>query len=547
MYCVRVVGAVGRFALLAVMVGVWVGLKPATALAAPVTYYPQTGHTLELGFAGFVAAHGGVEVMGLPITEEIEEGGRTVQYFQHVRLEWHSELPAGEQVIVGPLGLELGKAQPAVPAPAASQAALYFPTTGHAIADGFLTFYQQHDGPNLLGAPISEELAEGGATVQYFTKAELSWRSSSGVTLGDLGSLAARVRGWTAGSPPLAAVPAPPQALPPSTAAVASAVNSAAGLAGATGPAASASVQTAAVNAAAATGRIAVPVLAYHHIGDWPSVYTVSAENFSAQLAWLQANGYTGVTLRTLVDALFQRTALPTKPVVITIDDGYADAATTAREVLERFHMPATFFIPTWQTALSAATLRSLDAEGFDIEAHSRMHPDLTKLSDQAAWSEIAGSKADLERILGHPIELFAYPYGAVNTRISSMVARAGFRAGIGAYYGYSYTTAAALNEPRVLVDRGDDLTNFVAKVLDQRYKDTLNSPTNKPEPDLVQPSPPTPITSNTGASNSDPSSVGTSSGDSSGSSSSSAGDVGGSPDDTTTTSEPGGHGQIYE
>ena len=98
--------------LIAALLGGTVGSVPSAA-AAPVVYFvPQTGHTIELGFAQYVATHGGVEVTGYPLTEEIDEHGRVVQYFQHLRLEWHPEYPAAQQVYAGQLGLELHKAQP---------------------------------------------------------------------------------------------------------------------------------------------------------------------------------------------------------------------------------------------------------------------------------------------------------------------------------------------------------------------------------------------------------------------------------------------------
>lgn len=64
-----------------------------------------------------------------------------------------------------------------LPAAARAQAAaLYFPRTGHHLTDeyGFLTFWREHDGPALLGFPITEAIAaEGAAPLQYFEKGRL--------------------------------------------------------------------------------------------------------------------------------------------------------------------------------------------------------------------------------------------------------------------------------------------------------------------------------------------------------------------------------------
>ena len=53
--------------------------------------------------------------------------------------------------------------------------ALYFPATGHSLADdqGFLSFWRARDGERLLGFPLSEPIADEGVTVQYFERGRL--------------------------------------------------------------------------------------------------------------------------------------------------------------------------------------------------------------------------------------------------------------------------------------------------------------------------------------------------------------------------------------
>jgi peptidoglycan/xylan/chitin deacetylase (PgdA/CDA1 family) len=548
--------------LLAAVALLLLAVSPAGAAPLPSAwFYPQTGHTLTMGFARFVGTHGGTDLAGLPITDEIDEHGVEVQYFQHLRLEWRPDRPVGDQVVVGTLGLELGKAQPPVAPSASNPGSTFFPATGHTLADGFLAFYQAHDGAALLGAPITEELSEGGATVQYFSNAELVWRATSGVTLGDLGTLAATARGWKSTAPPLAPASAPagaqqvtpggPGPLP--------------GQSFATGPASFGPGVIPATMQPGGRGHRVLPVLMYHHIGPWPSPYSVSTASFTAQLDWLQANGYQAISLHQLYAGLFGPAPLPDKPVVISIDDGYPDAATNARQILLQHHMTATFFIPTVQTPLSAATLRQMDGEGFDIEAHSRTHPDLTTLNDTAAWSEIDGSKQDLARILGHPVDLFAYPYGAVNAHVVALLQRAGYRGGILAGGGGAYSTATPYYEPRVLVDRGDDLANFIAKVTGRPYRNTLDVPgatssgqgDGQPTPDY-RPAPVSPApTTGTGVGPAAGAPAPTNSGDGSGVSTGDGADDGGppasgpasSPADTPgsdQSSEPSGHGELY-
>jgi hypothetical protein len=76
-------------------------------------FFPETGHTVANAFLTFFKAHGGIGVLGYPISDEmpdmLSDGAiHTVQYFQRARLEYHPEL-AGKpgEVSLGLLGDEL--------------------------------------------------------------------------------------------------------------------------------------------------------------------------------------------------------------------------------------------------------------------------------------------------------------------------------------------------------------------------------------------------------------------------------------------------------
>jgi peptidoglycan/xylan/chitin deacetylase (PgdA/CDA1 family) len=70
-------------------------------------WFPETGHTLQNSFRDYWNRYGGLQVFGYPISQEFEEDGRTVQYFERARFEWHPE-HAGTvyEVLLGHLGVE---------------------------------------------------------------------------------------------------------------------------------------------------------------------------------------------------------------------------------------------------------------------------------------------------------------------------------------------------------------------------------------------------------------------------------------------------------
>jgi hypothetical protein len=65
---------------------------------------------------------------------------------------------------------------------------------------------------------------------------------------------------------------------------------------------------------------------------------------------------------------------------------------------------------------------------GVTIGSHTKTHVWLANESDEKMLDELAGSKRDLERRLGAPVNHFAYPGGQFTGRVVDLVARAGYR-----------------------------------------------------------------------------------------------------------------------
>jgi hypothetical protein len=146
---------------------------------APIqlVYFPQTGHHLGHGFLRFWRSHGGLLTFGYPISEEFAENGRTVQYFERVRFEYHPEEPNPKyQVQLALLGSELHGGRGFAPVPPGS-GEQFFSETSHAMSGAFLDFWRKRGGAQVFGLPISEPFQETSATdgnvytVQYFERA----------------------------------------------------------------------------------------------------------------------------------------------------------------------------------------------------------------------------------------------------------------------------------------------------------------------------------------------------------------------------------------
>jgi hypothetical protein len=99
-----------RLGRLGVDLGRQEGPLPVRQLAAPgnpnCVHTPQTGHQVCDAFLEYWRTNGGSARFGNPIGRYTLERGRLAQWFEHGRLEWHPERPAGERVRAADVGRE---------------------------------------------------------------------------------------------------------------------------------------------------------------------------------------------------------------------------------------------------------------------------------------------------------------------------------------------------------------------------------------------------------------------------------------------------------
>jgi peptidoglycan/xylan/chitin deacetylase (PgdA/CDA1 family) len=192
--------------------------------------------------------------------------------------------------------------------------------------------------------------------------------------------------------------------------------------------------------APARADSVRVPILVYHSIAKHRAGQNgeqreldVDTTVFRTQMDYLATHGYQIISFPSLVDALEHGTAIPPRSVVITFDDGWETQYAVAFPVLRQLHFTATFFIFSQPIGVDPGymtwpQIQELQAAGMTIGAHSRTHPKLT-LPTVSLASEVAGSRADLQRELGVAPDIFAYPYGIWDDRVAAAVRSAGFQA----------------------------------------------------------------------------------------------------------------------
>ncbi|MER3409206.1 MAG: polysaccharide deacetylase [Thermoleophilia bacterium] len=223
--------------------------------------------------------------------------------------------------------------------------------------------------------------------------------------------------------------------------------------------------------AAAAPGDPGVPILMYHVIAEPPSGAPypglfVSPRLFRAQVRELARRGYRAVTLERVYAHWRRDRPLPRHPIVISFDDGYRSVYTQAFPILRSLRWPAVLNLETRHERLAWGLrprwIRVLLAAGWELDAHSISHPDLTRVSDGRLAREVAGSRALLRRQFHVPVDFFAYPAGRYNRRVIAAVRAAGFLGAATTRYGLArpdelYTLA------RVRVDGNESAIALLA------------------------------------------------------------------------------------
>lgn len=209
-----------------------------------------------------------------------------------------------------------------------------------------------------------------------------------------------------------------------------------------------------------------VPILMYHAVDERPSAISIFPERFAWQMSSLRDNGYQPVTLTKLVRSFRDGGEVPTRPVVITFDDGFESVYTQAWPVLNRFGFEATVFLVAgycgklndWPTQPSTAPrfrlmdwkqIQEMARYGIEFGGHTLSHPRLDKLAPQELKHEILDSKALLEDRLGCAVSVFAYPYGRYNQATKKLVGET-YRAACGTELGLAGNNSDPLALERI-------------------------------------------------------------------------------------------------
>jgi len=129
----------------------------------------------------------------------------------------------------------------------------------------------------------------------------------------------------------------------------------------------------------------------------------------------------------------------------VTFDDGFEDLRSTALPELSKRKIPCAIFaiagalgkVPDWtggrggsgceHRLMTAAQLRQTSSDLVLIGSHTVTHPRLPRIDAAEARREVFESRSMLETLIGRPIQMFSFPYGAFNEALLEVCREAGY------------------------------------------------------------------------------------------------------------------------
>ncbi len=204
-----------------------------------------------------------------------------------------------------------------------------------------------------------------------------------------------------------------------------------------------------------------VPILMYHVIAappigaPYPELW-VAPDRFVHTMQALARAGYHATTLGAVWRAWHGHGTMPRHPIIVSFDDGYQSQSTVARLELDRLGWPGVLNLEVdnvrLKGGLARAEVAAMLRDGWEVDAHTLTHPDLTTVDPARLAREVAGSRRWLQHAFGIPVAFFCYPAGRYDPRVEAAVRSAGYDAATTTQAGIASLHADPYALPRLRV-----------------------------------------------------------------------------------------------
>ena len=176
--------------------------------------------------------------------------------------------------------------------------------------------------------------------------------------------------------------------------------------------------------------NIKIPILLYHDFvtavpdSDPDNFnYINTPQSFEENIKILLEEGYTVISMEQLNEAYKGNIELPSKPILITFDDGYYSNYEYIYPILQKYNVKASIFVITDKVGKEIDGIKYLgwdeclemqNSGHVEIFSHSKKHVFYNKLPIREIRDDVKESYEIIEKHLGKKdLKVFAYPYGA--------------------------------------------------------------------------------------------------------------------------------------
>ena len=230
-----------------------------------------------------------------------------------------------------------------------------------------------------------------------------------------------------------------------------------------------------------AQGAVNLPVLMYHFFyseadgGVRENANFVEVNELDEQLDWLQQSGYSTLTMEETLCYMQGRSVIPSKSVVITIDDGDPSVHQYAYNVIRDHGMHATLFLITgW----GGQNLQNYDfwemrEDGLELQSHGFLthqggcsgmgHGGRILCMDHAEGVE--DTRMSFDAVDGGFV--YCYPFGDYNDSAKAIISEAGAKLAFTTEYGKIDPSMDLLALPRIRVQGGAGIERYISSIED--------------------------------------------------------------------------------
>lgn len=203
--------------------------------------------------------------------------------------------------------------------------------------------------------------------------------------------------------------------------------------------------------------EIEIPIIMYHHIQeneDTLNEFMVTPEKFEKDISVIEKLEYTPISYKELCDFVYSDAKLPSKPIIITFDDGYESNYIYAYPILKQFNMKAAIAVignmvgkdsyngvPAFKHFTYSQAKEMYESGLIEIQTHTY---DMHNISKRVGIKKIDGedvseykelikndilkSSNELSENLGTDNFVFTYPFGAYDDLTEELIKELGYK-----------------------------------------------------------------------------------------------------------------------